>query len=101
MKKYTIHLSSRQTVEIDEDDFHKLTSSGERGSLLKLKQAIINPSFIIAIVPLKEGSQKKIKGHVDPITGDYVIDEEHEVIEPLQDEFEGRIGATKDNKLIG
>lgn len=85
--KYTVHLSSKQTVVIDQEDFDKFMGNAERGSLLKLKQAIINPSFVVAIVPMKENPQKQIEGYVDEATGKFIVTREEDLINDLADEF--------------
>jgi len=84
---YTLHLSSKQTIILDEDDFQKFSQLGEKGTLIRLKQAIINPSFVVAIVPLKVELQKKVEGHIDETSGKYVIDSEEESIPEIEDKF--------------
>ena len=55
-------------------------------NFLFLKKAIINPSFVVAIVPT-DSTQKKVDGYIDEKTGKYIITNEEEVSEDLTDEF--------------
>lgn len=91
MKKYTIHLSNKQVVLIDEDDFKKFSEVAPTGNLVKLKQAIVNPSFVMAIIPVKETTQKKVEGYVSEETGNFVITKEEEAIPELADEFNDKL----------
>lgn len=91
MKHYTLHLSSKQTIILDEADFQKFAEHGEKGTLIRLKQAIVNPSFVVAIVPLKIEPQKKITGHIDEASGAFVVDTEQVEVPQLTDEFSERL----------
>lgn len=73
---YLIQLSNKTEIEIDEADFKKLTENSSSGNLIRLKRGIVNPSFIVSIIPSSVEKKRKIKGHIDSLTGNYVIDEE-------------------------
>jgi len=56
---YKIIMSRGEAIKIDEEDLRKLTDNiGEK--LVRLKQGIINPSFMISIVPTDEEDVLKI-----------------------------------------
>jgi hypothetical protein len=51
MKFYKIILSSKHEVVVDEDDYGKIEQGIASGSLIKTKTALINPSFLVAVIP--------------------------------------------------
>lgn len=72
MKFYKIILSSRNEVIIDDEDFEKLKAGMNTGSFVKLKKAIVNPSFVQVVVPIdqkeaveSEIQPEKIEGFID------------------------------------
>lgn len=71
--KYTLHLSTKQTILLDQDDFEKFLEKGEKGTLIRLKQAIINPSFVVSVIPFQDSQEKQYEGHIDEETGMYII----------------------------
>lgn len=95
MKYYKAHMSNRETVTLDEEDFAKLVEGMNSGSFVKLKQAIINPSFLMMIVPLSKTNamqevipERKIEGHIDERTGTFkVLKDELPIVAQLQDRF--------------
>lgn len=89
--RYMLHLSNKQAIILDEDDFQKFLQVGERGQLVRLKQGIVNPSFVIAIVPAKVETQKRIEGHIDPETNAYIVDKEEEYTPELVDVFDQKL----------
>jgi hypothetical protein len=100
--KYTLFLSVKvdPAITIDEEDFQKFTKVAPTGNLVKLKQAIVNPSFVVAIVPFKEKPEKKIGGYVDEERQVFVVTREEETIPELEDGFP-KIGALEAGKLNG
>lgn len=84
--KYTLHLSTKQTILLDQDDFEKFLEKGEKGTLIRLKQAIINPSFVVSVIPFQDSQEKQYEGHIDEETGKYVITGERRVTS-LHDAF--------------
>lgn len=84
---FTLHLSSKQTVVIDEDDFKKFAEVAPTGNLIRLKQAVVNPAFVVAIVPTKEEPQKRLEGHIDENTGAFVVTGEKYIVPEIRDEF--------------
>lgn len=67
---YTIEMSKGPSIRIDEDDLVKIKANiGE--SLIAVKQGIINPSFMISIIPTNE-PDTRIKQILEP-RGDRVV----------------------------
>jgi hypothetical protein len=85
---YTIFLSNKNEIVIDDEDYKKFTENVKSGNLIKLKRAIINPSFVVSIIPDSIKSQRRIEGHIDQLTGNYVIDREGYEPLKLADEFQ-------------
>ena len=50
---YLLNMSKGKDIKIDEDDLQKLKDN-IKAPLIQLKQGIINPSFMISIVPTDE-----------------------------------------------
>jgi len=46
---YLVELSSRRSVQIDESEIAKVKESLSSGQFVKVKQGIINPSFVVDI----------------------------------------------------
>lgn len=90
MKFYKIILNTKQFIEIDEDDFEKIKKEMGSGNLIKVKQGIVNPSYIVAILPIEKDKEKIVKGYIDPIKNVFVVEEEEERDFVLQDEFPSR-----------
>lgn len=100
MKYYKLILSSKHEIVIDEIDYKKFESNSGSGNFIKLKQAVINPSFVIAVVPTKEiESGKSIKGYVDPERNVYVVTEEKET-PALENAFSNHPGFAQDKELL-
>ena len=89
MKTYNMFLSSKQTLVIDQDDFEKFMENGTDAKLIMLKGGIVNPSFVVCILPRKEKDepQKEIQGYVDPERGVFVKTGEVTLESPVVDEF--------------
>lgn len=51
LRPYTVQLSNKQEVKITSDELDIIGQGVQTGSIIKLRRAIINPSFIVAIVP--------------------------------------------------
>lgn len=51
LKPYIVQLSNKQEVKITSDELDLISQGVQTGSIIKLRRAIINPSFIVAIVP--------------------------------------------------
>lgn len=84
---YIIQLSNKTEIEIDQADFEKFTANSASGNLIKLKRGIINPSFVVAIIPSAVKAKRKVEGFIDERTGNYVVTKDS--LEPYQltDEF--------------
>jgi hypothetical protein len=95
MKYYKVYMSNKTDVVLDENDYQKLLAALNSGSFVKLRKAIINPSFIMMIQPIPpkdalelEARPRKIEGYIDEESGVYVvIKDEHPVVTELRDEF--------------
>jgi len=75
MRFYKVYLSvSKVDIELDQEDFEKLSQNIQSGNLIKVKQAIINPSFVVAIVPFEKEAPKKVTGYVKD--GKFIVTEE-------------------------
>ena len=71
--KYIIETSTKTKITIDEADFLKFQTVSPTGSFVKLKQGIINPSFVVSITPTEEKVTKEIVGHIDQKSRKFVI----------------------------
>lgn len=95
MKYYRAYLSNKQEFVLDEKDLAKLEASMNTGSFVQLKKAIINPSYLMMIVPIpqseameKEIPDRKMDGYIDNKTGMYVVTGENTVtVAGLKNEF--------------
>lgn len=95
MKFYKVILSNKTDVTIDQQDFDKLLAGLNSGSFVKLKNAIINPSFVSHVMPIDqnealatENAQEKIEGYLDEERGVYVVTKEtRPVVTELTDKF--------------
>jgi hypothetical protein len=89
MRTFTIYLSSKQNLVIDETDFKKFEQVAPSGALVKLKGGIVNPSFVVCILPRKEKDepQKEIQGYLDEERGVFVKTGEITLDSPIKDEF--------------
>jgi len=68
---YKIVMSKGDEIKIDEDDLVKIKANiGE--SLIQIKQAIINPSFMIAIIPTDE-QENRVKDLIEIRDGRAVL----------------------------
>ena len=64
---YQIEMSRGPSIKIDEEDLAKIKANiGE--SLISVKQGIINPSFMISIIPTDE-EDTKIEKKVEIVNG--------------------------------
>jgi hypothetical protein len=99
MKFYKIYLSSRVDIEIDDDDYQKLTQSISSGNLIKLKQAIINPSFIVCIIPFHKKPERVTTGFVDEKTRSFKVVEDKSVI-VIPDAFKHEIKQLAEKMTI-
>ena len=95
MKYFKIIMSNKDFVVIDENDFKKLESGMNAGSFVQLKKGIVNPSFIVAVLPMaqkdaleSETSGRKTEGYIDEKSGNYVITKDEKPVSvELKDEF--------------
>lgn len=97
MNYYIVQLSNRTEVEIDEEDFENVKQGIGQGGLVKVKKAILNPSFIVSVLPIIKEPTKVTKGHMDYEKGVYVVDSEETVSYRLADGFTQRDQALLDN----
>lgn len=97
MNYYIIQLSNKTEVEIDQDDFEKVQLNISSGNLIKVKRAILNPSFVVAIIPIIKQETKKTTGHIDYEKGVYIVDGEETKHYKLADGFTQRDQQLLDN----
>ena len=64
MKYFKVILSNKQEIIIDEDDYRKVAMGMNSGAFIKVKKAIINPSFIQNITPISQ--QEALQGEYVP-----------------------------------
>ena len=82
---YELTFSNRKKLLIDQEDYDKLFSSETR--FVKLKQGIVNPSYVLSIIPQDiPETEKQVNGYVDENTGLFVVTEEKHVPR-IEDEF--------------
>ncbi len=84
---YIIQLSNKTEIEIDEADFSKLKDQSGTGNLIQLKRGIVNPSFVVAIIPSEIKAKRKVEGFIDEATGKYVVTKDDKEPYKLADEF--------------
>lgn len=65
MKIYTAHLSNKQQVKMDQEDFDKVFREMGRATFIKVKEAIINPSFLVTITVQEVDIQAEPTGYFD------------------------------------
>lgn len=95
MKYYEI-ITSKSKIKIDEGDLKKFIANCDSGKFIKLKKAIVNPSFVSEIVPisvkralLDEPKTNRYKGKLDREKGVFKLDKPIALVkEGLEDEFE-------------
>lgn len=51
LRPYLVQLSNKTEVKIDSDEMDNVLSGIKAGAPIRVRQGIINPSFIVAIVP--------------------------------------------------
>jgi len=90
MKHYQINLSSSKPIICDEDDFKKFVELSSRGVLIKLKGGVVNPSFVVSIIPVGTKTEKITQGYVDQLSGNYIITNVEEVPVLVEDAFENK-----------
>ena len=89
MKTYNMFLSSKQTLVIDQDDFEKFMENGTDAKLIMLKGGIVNPSFVVCILPRKEKEEpvKEVQGYFDEKRNVFIKTGEITLDSPVRDEF--------------
>jgi len=68
---YTVEMSKGPNIKIDEQDLTHLQANIEK-SLIRVKQGIINPSFMVSIIPTNE-KDVEIKNKIEMKDGRPVI----------------------------
>ena len=87
---------AKKVVIIDQEDFDKIEKYSGSGALIRVKQGIINPSFIVVILPTKVETKKKVEGHIDEKRGVFVVTGEKE-IPVVEDKFNSKDLLENDN----
>ena len=60
-KAFVVSLSDREEIKIDQEELKKVESALESGNFVKVKQGIINPSFVVNITL----DQRRIQDWID------------------------------------
>ena len=94
MKYYQLILSTKQIIEIDQEDFIKVSENLQKGRLVQVKQGIFNPSFVVAILPIHKEITQKIEGYIDEKTQTFIATKFEDKMPELKDEF------SKDTKQL-
>lgn len=87
MKKgYIIQLSNKAEVQIDADELNIVIQGIKNGGMIRVKQGLVNPSFIVTIVV----DQKRIKDFLEDTkyTDPETVQRRKRGLEPLNDIFE-------------
>jgi hypothetical protein len=96
MKKfYKITLSTKQEIEIDEEDFKKVESNLGSGNLIRVKQGIFNPSFLVSITPITKEAKEKLEGYIDHKKGVFIETGRKKIDPALEDEFPNKSIVTR------
>lgn len=103
-RPYIVQLSNKTEVKIDSEELDRVVDGISTSSPIRLKQGIVNPSFIIAIVPDVERWRERI----GTIVGAHGSDEYNAEYQrrtangctPLKDLFEDRLPIQSPSKLL-
>jgi len=89
MNIYEIVLSTKDRIAIDQTDLDKVKANAKTGNFIVLKQGVVNPSFIVAIIPKTPEKSKDVieDGYVDEERGVFVPTKVAADQPPLADEF--------------
>ena len=74
---YKIILNNKNEIIIDDEDYKKFEQN-ITSTFVRLKQAVINPSYVIAIIPHNEKKTDEVDGYVDEATGKFIVTDRHE-----------------------
>lgn len=85
--RYQVLLSSNRVIEIDDEDFEKIKREVGSGNLIQVKRGILNPSFIVAIVPKETETARKVEGYIDEKTRRFVVTDDNRVVPELDNAF--------------
>ena len=100
MTNYKVILSTgKAEIILDQEDYEKMTNNMGGGNLIRVKQAIINPSFIVAVIPFEVEKKKEVEGFIDEKRGVFVITAEKE--KPmLVDKFKPDVKSLAESKQV-
>lgn len=62
MRPMIVQLSNKQEVKITSDELESISEGINTGSMIKLRQGIVNPSFIVSVVPDLEVWNEHLNG---------------------------------------
>lgn len=69
---YKIVLNTKQEIIIDATDYEKFTQNLS-STFVRLKSAVINPSYVVVIIPVDKELPDNIDGYIDEKTGKFII----------------------------
>ena len=75
MKYYKIYLSNKQSVVIEENEFEAIEGAMSSGTFVRAKKAIINPSFVVSVVPIT--AEEALEGEPRPKVEGYIKDNKY------------------------
>lgn len=93
---YLLELSTKTKIKIDSDDYEKFLNA-DSSRFVKLKQGIVNPSFVVSITATEEKLEKKVEGYIDEDTGKYVVTREEIVPIKLPDALVEKYESINEN----
>lgn len=96
MRLYEIVLSTKNKVTIDEEDYAKFKSFSSQGNFVALKMGVVNPSFVVAILPIGEDNSESISGYVDEEKGVFVATKIQKENTPLIPQFNNETKSIAD-----
>jgi len=83
---YEINMSQGQKIKIDNEDLEHIQKN-MKSSLIRVKQGIINPSFIVSIIPTNEQEMKQNRHVIFNKNGNPILIEEKDQIRTLENKI--------------
>ena len=74
---YKLQLSNKESIQIDQEEYNKVKENIS-ANFIELKRGIINPSFVVSIIPDYEATaqENKYKVDIDKLTAPISITKE-------------------------
>ena len=100
IKPFIVQLSNKQEVSITSDELDSITMGVKTGSMIKLRRAIINPSFIVSIIPDTEKWRTFLYEGLCGFNGEDYIKKKKELIESGMKPYNDVFNSFKDQKQL-